>query len=410
MSDFKITDKNGIKLKTANKYVTEDLTVTLTDDDINNTVAENIKKDITILGVTGIFEGGEGGITPSGKIEITNTEEINVTNYATAQVVDSNLSAENIKKDVSILGVTGTFEGGSSSEDRLKKLLDATKTAHGLFYHYTGTSVDDLISYSDTENVTDMDSMFENCYELQTIPQLYTSKVTTMSGMFNSCQNLQTIPQLDTSKVIRMDYMFHDCQNLQTIPQLNTIQVTRMDSMFATCTNLTTIPQLDTRNVTNMSSMFYVCKKLQTIPQLNTSNVTNMNRMFDGCSNLQAISQLSTSRVTNMTDMFNYCSKLQTIDLTHMKIRSTSYSNGMCTGCHSLTKFIIRNMDTIPVLNSNAFDYCYHFTGTVDETYNPQGLKDGRIYVPDNMVDQLKQAANWKKYASIIVPLSTLKE
>ena len=36
MSDFKITDKNGIKLKTANKYVTEDLAVTLTDDDINN--------------------------------------------------------------------------------------------------------------------------------------------------------------------------------------------------------------------------------------------------------------------------------------------------------------------------------------------------------------------------------------
>ena len=409
MADFKITDKSGIKLKTANKYVMEDLAVTLTNEDINNTIPENIKKGISILGVTGTFEGG---ITPSGKIEITNTEEINVTNYETAQVVDSNLSAENIKKDISILGVTGTFDGGSgsSSEDRLKKLLDATKTAHGLFYHYTGTSVDDLISYSDTENVTDMESMFENCYELQTIPQLYTSKVTTMFSMFNSCQNLTTIPQLDTSKVTRMDYMFKDCQNLTTIPQLNTINVTNMSGMFSTCTNLTTIPQLDTRNVTNMSSMFYFCEKLQTIPQLNTSNVTNMSRMFDDCESLQTIPQLSTSKVTNMSDMFNYCSKLQTIDLTHMKIRSTSYSNGMCTGCHSLTKFIIRNMDTIPVLNSSAFDYCYHFTGTVNETYNPQGLKDGRIYVPDNMVNQLKQAANWKKYANIIVPLSTLVE
>ena len=154
MTDFKITDKSGIKLKTANKYVTEDLAVTLTDADINNIVAENIKKDITILGVTGTFEGG---ITPSGKINITNTEEINVTNYATAQVVDSNLSAENIKKDISILGVTGTFEGSSGSgEDRLKKLLDATKSAYGLFNRYTGASVDDLITYSDTENVTDM--------------------------------------------------------------------------------------------------------------------------------------------------------------------------------------------------------------------------------------------------------------
>ena len=50
------------------------------------------------------IDGISTGITPSGKIEITNTEEINVTNYETAQVVDSNLSAENIKEGVSILG------------------------------------------------------------------------------------------------------------------------------------------------------------------------------------------------------------------------------------------------------------------------------------------------------------------
>ena len=72
--------------------------------------------------------------------------------------------------------------------------------------------------------------------------------------------------------------------------------------------------------------------------------------------------------------------------------------------------FIIRNMDTIPVLSSNAFNNCYHFSGTVDSTYNPQGLKDGRIYVPDNMVDRLKQETNWSVYADIIVPLSTLVE
>ena len=49
-------------------------------------------------------------ITPTGSVEITGTAEVDVTNYATAQVVDSNLTAENIKKDVTILGVTGTYE------------------------------------------------------------------------------------------------------------------------------------------------------------------------------------------------------------------------------------------------------------------------------------------------------------
>ena len=46
----------------------------------------------------------------TGKVEITGTAEVDVTEYATAQVVDANLVAENIKKDVEILGVTGTYE------------------------------------------------------------------------------------------------------------------------------------------------------------------------------------------------------------------------------------------------------------------------------------------------------------
>ena len=67
-------------------------------------------------------------------------------------------------------------------------------------------------------------------------------------------------------------------------------------------------------------------------------------------------------------------------------------------------------MDTIPILESSAFANCYHFYGLTNPTYNPQGLKDGRIYVPDDKVDALKTADVWKIFASIIVPLSTLVE
>lgn len=56
------------------------------------------------------YSGG-GGITPTGKKTITDTTETDVTNYATAQVVDEDLVAGNIKKDVNILGVVGTYEG-----------------------------------------------------------------------------------------------------------------------------------------------------------------------------------------------------------------------------------------------------------------------------------------------------------
>lgn len=54
------------------------------------------------------------GITPTGKINITDTTETDVTDYATAQVISENLKPENIKKNIDILGVVGSFEGGGS--------------------------------------------------------------------------------------------------------------------------------------------------------------------------------------------------------------------------------------------------------------------------------------------------------
>ena len=61
----------------------------------------------------------ETGIEPVGNKQITTTEQVNVTEFATAQVVDANLVAENIKKDVTVLGILGTLEGGSGDLDEL---------------------------------------------------------------------------------------------------------------------------------------------------------------------------------------------------------------------------------------------------------------------------------------------------
>lgn len=71
--------------------------VTVTDADGAQFIADGIAKEFTL-------------ITPTGNINITDTAETDVTAYATAQVVDENLVAGNIKKDVTILGVTGSYE------------------------------------------------------------------------------------------------------------------------------------------------------------------------------------------------------------------------------------------------------------------------------------------------------------
>ena len=142
-----------------------------------------------------------------------------------------------------------------------------------------------------------------------------------------------------------------------------------------------------------------------------TENVKTLKYMFEYSSNLVSIPLLNTSNVTDMSNMFYNCYKLQTIDITSMdKITSTSSSSYFANNCSSLTKFIIRTMTVIPPLNNNSFNNCYHFTGTINSAYNPEGLKDGRIYVPDNMVETLKSATNWSEFADIIVPLSTLVE
>ena len=176
----------------------------------------------------------------------------------------SNVNGKKITK-IKYKGEIYDTGGGGS----LKTLLDATKSCYYLFSQYSGTSVNELISYNDTENVTNMDYMFYGCSKLTSIPQLDTSKVTTMASMFQKCSKLTTIPQLNTSKVTNMVSMFQNCSNLTTIPQLNTSEVTNMASMFQNCSNLTTILQLDTSKVTNMSNMFYGCSKLSYLKLLN---------------------------------------------------------------------------------------------------------------------------------------------
>ena len=67
----------------------------------------------------GKIAGISTGITPSGNINITDTQQTDVTNYATAQVVDANLTAENIADGVTVLGIVGTHQGGGGELPQL---------------------------------------------------------------------------------------------------------------------------------------------------------------------------------------------------------------------------------------------------------------------------------------------------
>lgn len=126
-----VTDEAGAQLISdglADEYtlITPTGTKSITANGSDIDVAQYAKANVAVPQPTGnisLTENGEGidiaqyatatvaVPNPStGKVEITGTAEVDVTNYAAAQVVDANLVAENIKKDVTILGVTGTYE------------------------------------------------------------------------------------------------------------------------------------------------------------------------------------------------------------------------------------------------------------------------------------------------------------
>ena len=111
--------------------------------------------------------------------------------------------------------------------------------------------------WADFEGITNMESMFNDCQNIKTIPQIDTSNVTNMKAIFYNCINLQTIPPLNTSNVVNMREMFSQCGNLQTMPSLDTSKVTEMYNMFHQCFSLVSIPALNAQSL-NMPSYFGV--------------------------------------------------------------------------------------------------------------------------------------------------------
>ena len=89
-----------------------------------NILAENIKKNISILGVTGNYEGKtysfqEKEVEPAAYDKTITADSnydalIKVIVKAVTASIDSNIIPENIKKNISILGVMGTLETGES--------------------------------------------------------------------------------------------------------------------------------------------------------------------------------------------------------------------------------------------------------------------------------------------------------
>ena len=203
---------------------------------------------------------------------------------------------------------------------------------------------------------------------------------------FYSCENLtkiEDIENLNTQNVTDMSYMFNNCPGLTSldVSNFNTQKVEDMSEMFSVCSGLKSlnVSHFDTQNVKNMNSMFYSCKRLTSldVSNFNTQNVTDMSYMFSWCAGLNSLnlSNFDTQNVEYMNNMFWSSSALKTIYVSD-KFVTTKVSSGgdMFKGCTSL---------------KGAIDYVASKTDYTYANYNTGyfTLKPSTAYAVFNKVD-----------------------
>lgn len=209
-------------------------------------------------------------------------------------------------------------------------------------------------------NDTTLNSLFQNCRSLVSVPLFNTASVTNMSNMFNSCNSIVSVPLFNTASVTNMSSMFASCSSLTSVPLFNTSSVTNMASMFSGCVSITTVPLFNTASVTtSMNSMFNGCSCLVSVPLFNTASVTGMNGMFNACSSLANVPLFNTASVTNMASMFQSCSSISTVPLFNMANATTIDS--MFQICPSLTNAPLFNTAAATSMN-NMFNSCSSLT------------------------------------------------
>ena len=246
------------------------------------------------------------------------------------------------------------------------------------------------LDYLNTENVTDMSDMFNNCTILPSLDlsNFNTAKVKIMYNMFKNCKKLSSLnlsESFNTVNVTNMSSMFYGCSQLSSLDlseSFNTVNVTNMSSMFYGCSQLSslTLSNFNTENVTDMSYMFSGCQKLSslTLSNFNTAKVTNMSSMFSDCQELSSLnlSNFNTAKVTNMSCMFYKCQKLPSLDLSNFntaKVKDMSY---MFYGCKKLSSLTLsESFNTVNVTNmSTMFNGCSQLSSLDISNFNTENV------------------------------------
>ena len=165
------------------------------------------------------------------------------------------------------------------------------------------------------QEITDLSRFFEKNINIISLDFSYfdTSNIRIMKLMFNGCNKLKEIKgikKFKTNNVLDMEGMFQLCSELEylDLSNFNTSNVINMKCMFSQCNKLKEIKGMNkfkTNNVLNMEGMFQLCNELEYIDLSNfdTSNVMNMRCMFSQCNKLKEIKGINKFITNSVTDI-----------------------------------------------------------------------------------------------------------
>ena len=182
-------------------------------------------------------------------LDLSNFDTTNVTNmtamlYGVSSLTTLNMSNFNFSNYNPGSLMMNISSGGFNSLRTLK--FDNVVCPQNMVYAFGGLPTITTFSFNniDTSNVTNMEAMFmgDKMTSLD-LSSFITNKVTTMNTMFQNCNNLQTLnlESFVTNNVTTMDQMFYGCSSLTTISVSDDFvvdQVTSSNGMFGGDTNL----------------------------------------------------------------------------------------------------------------------------------------------------------------------------
>lgn len=240
------------------------------------------------------------------------------------------------------------------------------------------------VSISQNGEVTEDVTNFKNVHIVTNVPSsgggsgVPQEKYDALLDTYSDRTNLYTFTNDDITTLKAYAFGYDEHINVVSLPNLTKIG----EAAFIYCRVLREVHAEKLQ--TAAKSAFAATMLSQAIfPEL----VEISERMFENCNNIEKIkcdkaNGLSSNALRN-------CTKLKTIDIYGGGSISSPSSNNL----NALKSIVIRNAEKL-TSSSGLF-------------WVPSAAS---IYVPDNLVEQYKQATNWSNNASQIKPLSTYKE